>query len=162
MRWFVLTGVLLLLLSACASGPTFNTARVDRSLTPRSAVAEFAVNRDKSVLWGGVILNTSNLAANTQIEVLGYPLDSDNRPQRDSEPLGRFIIEHAGFLEPTSYNQGRQVTVLGTLAKTMSGKVGATDYNYAVIQAQQLHLWSKDSGSGKSNVHFGIGVGIGL
>ena len=36
----VLFVIPLLLLSACASGPTFQTAGVDRALTPRGVAAE--------------------------------------------------------------------------------------------------------------------------
>ncbi|MDT8388717.1 MAG: Slp family lipoprotein [Thiogranum sp.] len=163
MRLYVLPALLLLLLAGCASGPTFDTTGVDRSVTPRAAVAEFDAQRGKSVIWGGVILDIHNLADSTRLEVLGYPLDSSNRPQRDADPLGRFVIERSGFLEPASYSQGRLVTVVGKLAETESGKVGGSDYTYPVIEAARLHLWEKTSGrSGGSNVHFGIGVGIGL
>lgn len=152
-----------LLLSACASGPAFDTSRVDRSLTPRSAVAELPANTGKSVLWGGVILATTNLEARTRIEVLAYPLDSDQMPLRDRDPLGRFILERQGFLEPASYTEGRMLTVVGKVVRTQDGKVGGSDYVYPVIEASELYLWAKDSEyNNRSNVHFGIGVGIGF
>ncbi len=153
----------LLLLSACASGPSLDTSQVDRSITPRSAVAELAANRGKRVVWGGVILSTTNLEKLTRVEVLAYPLDSDQRPQRERDPLGRFLLERQGFLEPATYAQGRLLSVVGTLVRTEDGKVGDSAYLYPVVEADQLHLWSKDSDYNKgSNVHFGIGVGIGL
>ncbi len=154
----------LLLLSACASTPEFDTSRVDPTLTPRAAVTELPANRGKTVLWGGVILHTANLAKLTRLEVLAYPLDGDRRPRRDRDPLGRFLIERQGFLEPATYAEGRLLTVVGTLSGSEDGKVGGSAYVYPVIEAGQLHLWPKDSDydRGRSNVHFGIGVGIGL
>ena len=150
-------------LAGCATGPAFDTSRIDKSVTPRSAVAELAATTGKSVLWGGVILSTDNLEHSTRIEVLAYPLDSDQMPQRDRDPMGRFILEHKGFLEPASYAEGRMLTTVGTVSGTQVGKVGDSDYTYPVIDTSELYLWPKDSeyGSG-SNVHFGIGVGIGL
>jgi outer membrane lipoprotein len=156
-----LSVILLLLLSACASGPTFNTGGVDRSLTPRGVAAEPQLATRKSVLWGGTILTTSNLKDRTRIEVLAYPLDTDKRPQRDSDPLGRFILERAGFLEPASYAEGRQVTAIGRVTGIRAGRVDETDYTYPVIDARQLYLWPRDRGYSGSNVHFGIGVGSG-
>ena len=155
--------LLPLLLSACASGPNFDTRRVDTAVTPRSAVTELPATRGRPVLWGGVILNTSNLEDLTRLEVLAYPLNSRQMPKREQDPLGRFILEHRGFLEPASYAEGRMVTVVGTMTRSESGTVGGSAYVYPVIEATDIYLWSRESGySSPSNVHFGIGVGIGL
>ena len=54
------------LLSACASAPEFDTTQVDRSLTPQGVVAEPDVNLGKMTLWGGTILDTSNLKDSTR------------------------------------------------------------------------------------------------
>jgi len=155
--------IFIALLSGCASTPVFDTSQVDATLTPKSVITEPEVSRGKLVLWGGTILHTQNLQDNTQIEVLAYPLNGSNQPRMESQPLGRFIIQHAGFLEPTTYAQGRQLTVLGSVSGQQSGKVGETSYSYPVINDQQLHLWPQSSSrSNRSNVHFGIGIGVGL
>jgi outer membrane lipoprotein len=155
--------VVFVLLAGCASTPEFDTAEVDASLTPQSVIAEPAASQGKVALWGGTILDTRNLQDKTRIEMLAYPLDGSNQPRLESKPLGRFIIEHAGFLEPTTYAQGRQLTVLGSVTGTESGQVGETGYSYPVISDRQLHLWPQPgSSSTRSNVHFGIGIGVGL
>ncbi len=158
---FNLSVVLLLLLSACASGPTFNTGGVDRTLTPRGVAAEPQQATRKYVLWGGTILDTTNLKDSTRIEVLAYPLDTDKRPQRDRDPLGRFILEQPGFLEPASYAEGRLVTAVGRVTGTRAGRVDESDYAYPVMTSRQLYLWPRNRGYTGSNVHFGIGVGSG-
>ena len=66
--------LLPLLLNACATGPTFDTTRVNRSLTPGTAVAKLTSAEGKQVLWGGVIISTTNLKDSTHIEVLGVAL----------------------------------------------------------------------------------------
>ncbi len=150
-------------LTGCASSPEFDTSQVDASLTPQSVIAEPDVSNGKVALWGGTILDTRNLKDTTRIEMLAYPLDGSNRPKLESKPLGRFIIEHQGFLEPTTYAQGRQLTVLGTISGTQSGQVGETSYSYPLVSERQLYLWPENSGSSnRSNVHFGIGIGVGL
>ena len=158
-----LVSLVLLLLNACASGPGFDTRKVNLAVTPHSAVAELPATRGRPVLWGGVIINTRNLESYTRLEVLAYPLSRNQMPQRDRDPLGRFILERQGFLEPTSYAKGRMVTIVGTVKGSEKGKVGGADYVYPVIEASELYLWPRDSEySNQSNVHFGIGVGIGF
>ena len=149
---------LISFLVSCATSPDFDTTQVDQSLTPQSVIAEPAISRNKIALWGGTILDTRNLEGTTQIEVLSYPLDSFHRPMQGSKPLGRFIIQHQGYLEPTAYAQGRQLTVLGSVSDSKLGKVGESNYTYPVINSRQLHLWSPDSGESKTSFHLGIGV----
>ena len=151
---------LLGLLVSCASTPDFDTTQVDQSLTPQSVVAEPELNRGKTALWGGTILDTRNLKDSTHIEVLAYPLNSSHRPLLESKPLGRFIIQHQGYLEPTTYAQGRVISVLGKISDSQSGNVGESAYIYAVINSEQLHLWSQDSGRSRTSFHLGVGVGL--
>ncbi len=157
---FNLLFIPFLLLSACASSPTIDSSGVDRSLTPRSVAGAPQPASGKEVLWGGVIIQTTNMKDSTQLEVLAYPLDSNERPQRDSDALGRFILDKAGYLEPESYAEGRLVSVVGTVTGTRAGRVGETVYNFPVISVRQLTLWPK-GGEGTGN-NLGIGVGFGL
>ena len=148
------------LLSGCASTPDFDTIQVDRSLTPQSVAAEPELNRGKTALWGGTILDTRNLKDSTHIEVLAYPLNTSHRPLLESKPLGRFIIQHQGYLEPTTYAQGRLLSVLGKVSGSQSGNVGDSTYTYAVINSTQLHLWPLDSGRSRTSFHLGVGIGL--
>lgn len=148
------------LLVSCASTPEFDTSRVDRSLTPRSVIAEVEFSKNKIALWGGTILDTRNLKDSTQIEVLAYPLNTYERPLLDRQPLGRFIIQHHDYLEPASYAAGRLVTVKGKIVEIQSGKVGESTYSYPVIDSQQLHLWSTDTQRSRTSFHIGVGIGL--
>ena len=156
LRCFSLT-IPFLLLSACASGPTFDSSGVDRALTPRGVAAAPQPAAGQQVLWGGAIVRTSNLKDSTQVEVLAYPLDARERPQSERDPLGRFILEQRGYLEPGSYAEGRLLSVVGTVRGTRAGRVGEADYTFPVMDARQIHLWPKDKDSG--GVSFGVGVG---
>jgi len=152
----------LLLLAACASAPKFDTTGVDRGLTPKNAVSAARTGAGRSVQWGGSIIETTNLQDSTRIEVVAYPLDSDGRPQTDRPVLGRFLLEQSGFLEPANYAKDRLVTVVGRLTGTQAGRVGEADYDYPLIEAQQLYLWPVESPrTSGTGVIFGIGVGSG-
>jgi len=151
---------LLGLLSGCASTPDFDTTLVDLTLTPQSVIAESDSSHGKTILWGGTILDTRNLKESTRFEILAYPLDKSHRPLLDKKPLGRFIVQHDGYLEPSTYAPGRLLTALGKISTTQSGKVGESEYTYAVITYTRLHLWSLDSARNKTSFHFGVGIGL--
>jgi len=148
------------LLTSCASTPDFDITQVDQSLTPQSVIAEAEQNRGKTALWGGAILDIRNLKDSTRIEILAYPLNTSHRPLLESKPLGRFIILQQGYLEPSTYAPGRVLTVLGKVSGSQSGNVGESTYTYAVINSEQLHLWSLDSGRNRTSFHLGVGIGL--
>jgi outer membrane lipoprotein len=157
MRNVVTLLTLISLLTGCASTPIFDTSPVDKALTPQSVIAEPGASLGKTVLWGGIILDTKNLADSTQIELLAYPLSNDQRPLPDNRPLGRFLIRKEGFLDPANYAQGKKLTVLGRVGNSQQGKVGESSYTYPVINAEQLQLWSEQSES-ETRFHFGLGI----
>lgn len=142
-------------LNACATSPKFDTVGVDVNNTPQRAVKESDTLKGEPVLWGGVVIVSTNFKDSTQIEILAYPLHSNHRPDREQAPLGRFLAVHAGYLETTDYAQGRLITVKGTLAGKRAGQVGEAEYTYPVVNITQLHLWS---GSSESQIQFGFGL----
>lgn len=154
-----LIGILSLVLVSCASNPLFDSARADLSLTPQSVNAEPQQTQGKTALWGGTILNVQNLQNFTQLEILAYPLDSSQRPLVNRKPLGRFLIRKKGFLEPENYSQGRLLTVLGKLEESEKGVIGESTYQYPVLNASQLQLWSAGD---KNKTRFSFGLGIRL
>ena len=149
---------LLLAMTGCASTKVFETEGVDQSLTPNGVVTQRQLAINEQVLWGGTILGIQNLEASTQIEILAYPLNSSQRPLVSDQPLGRFILRKAGFLEPNTFTQGRWMTVLGQVESLETGKVGATTYQYPVVDAQQIKLWPKSGPASRGNFTFGIGI----
>src|ERR671926_144044 len=107
-----------LTLAACASGPGISTEGVNETVTPRQAVVEIEHLRGEEVLWGGMIVSSTNLENSTRLEVLAYPLDSSQRPDTSANPTGRFLALKQGYLETVDYSPGKRVTVKGTLTKT--------------------------------------------
>lgn len=152
--------IVSLSIAGCATTPAINTEGVDLGLMPKRAVAESETLQGKSVLWGGVIINSTNLKDSTQFEMLAYPLDTNQRPITSDNALGRFLAIQPGYLETTDYTQGRQMTIKGVLAGTRTGRVGESEYVYPLVNIKQLHLWEKEAEYVEPRVRFGIGVMI--
>jgi outer membrane lipoprotein len=153
--------LIMLTLSACATSSPFDLKGVNRSLSPALAKAG-TEHLGQTALWGGLIIQSTNLKDRSEIEVLSYPLNEQGEPIRSASAQGRFYIQQDGYLETAQYAAGRWVSVLGTVKPSVTGKVGSADYTFAVIKSVQLELWPDPSQSGDSNprVQFGIGIGI--
>lgn len=156
-----------LLIAGCASGPIKAPGEIS-SLSVTQVRAEVAQGdtlesvRTEPVLWGGVILETQNLAEATQIEVMAYPLDRRQRPMLGRDPEGRFLVQFNEYLEPVDYAPGRSITSLGRISGLTSGSVGEAAYQYPTLEASDLHLWSENDSVSRPRFNFGIGVNIGL
>jgi outer membrane lipoprotein len=148
-------------LMSCASGPQISTEGVNEAITPRQATAEMESLRGEEVLWGGTIVNSTNLEEATRLEILAYALDSSQRPNTSVEPNGRFLAVEEGYLETMDYSPGRLVTVKGTLIGTREGSIGEAEYTYPVVQIDQLYLWPEEQAVGRgSGINFGFGIGV--
>lgn len=159
MHWLLFA--LTLLLSACATTPPIPLEGTDKQLTPDRALSDIESARGHRAAWGGTIISTRNLKATTEIEVLGYPLTRDGRPDLGANPQRRFLVVRDGYLEPADYRQGRLITAVGTITGTRKGMVGEAPYVYPVLHAEHLYLWPvEEARSDSSNIHFGIGVGV--
>lgn len=146
----------MVLLAACGQ-PVFDDKLVTLKLTPQQVSERSTPQAGEFVIWGGIILDTKNLADGTRIEVLAYPLDRMQQPRVDDTPQGRFLIRESAYLEPVSYAQGRRISVFGKLGANQSGKIGESDYRFPVVEAEKLKLWPQ-GGSGKTRFHFGLGI----
>lgn len=157
-RHIIILLLAAMVLTACATSPKFDTAGIDVSITPQGAVDEIKTLQGVAVLWGGVIIASYNLKDSTQLEILAYPLDINQRPDTEKTPLGRFLAEQDGYLETADFAQGRLLTVRGTLKDKRIGHIGETEYIYPVVKINQLHLWLKQSDFSEPRIQFGIGV----
>jgi outer membrane lipoprotein len=158
-RLFSLIAILILL-GGCSSQPVINLDKANRVVTPTQVRTQFDQFKGIDVAWGGMIINTRNLEKQTQIEVLAYPLDEDAEPRRDANPQDRFLLRYDGYLEPAQYKQGRWISVRGKLVALKAGRIGETDYQYPLVQAEQLHLWPESASGRDSTTHFHFGIGV--
>ena len=148
-----------LIVRGCAT--PYDIGNADPRVTPVEAAQDVAGMLNHTVAWGGLIAAAKNLKDKSEIEVVGYPLDSENRPNHDAKPTGRFLVIQPGYLETADYAPGRLITVVGTVTETRSGTVGEAKYVYPVVVATKLQLWPKSTADRREpGFHFGIGVGI--
>ncbi len=149
----------LLLLVGCSSKPVLPTEGVDLKLNPGQVPSAPEPLNGARVLWGGVIITSTNLEGRTRLEILSYPLDSTLRPQTGKSAGSRFLAFHPGYLETADYAAGREISMVGTVGDLEEAKLGEHRYRYPTIHTEQIHLWpKKEAGESKSKVHFGIGV----
>ncbi len=153
------TIVLVSGLQACATQPRFATEDVSLQSTP-AEINQAADNASGTVIWGGVIISSTNLAAATQLEVLAYPLDSRQRPATHHNAQGRFLVHSTGYLETVDYAAGRLITVLGNLDGLTQGSVGDAQYDFPRVLASDMQLWQDKDYQESPKFTFGIGVSL--
>ena len=99
--------------------------------------------RGTVVIWGGVIIETTNLKESTAIKVMQTALDFQRRPTNLDRSEGRFVIRVDRFLDPDIFRKGREITVGGPVAGYEVHPIGEIQYTYPVVQANELKIWEK-------------------
>ena len=150
--------IILLLASGCSTKPMLPTEGVDLSIKASQVVVSAKPLNGTRVLWGGVIINSTNLTNSTRLEVLAYPLDSNQRPQTDKPAGSRFFAYHQGYLETADYAAGRQISMIGIIGGIEEARLGEHSYPYPSIDAEKVHLWPVETEESDTRIHFGIGV----
>ena len=126
------------LLGACVRPP----GPIAGDFTPTSiADAQREQRSGERIRWGGTIVSTTPGKAATCLEIVSLPLDARARPRRTDDTLGRFIACAPGFYDPEVFAPRREVTVVGALEPTESGKVGDYDYLFPRVAAEAIWLW---------------------
>lgn len=99
--------------------------------------------KDKSVLWGGVIISIKNLKEGTLIEVLQKPLDYFKAPKDGDASGGRFLALYDGYLDAAVYSKGRKITLAGTIIGRRIQRLDEIDYAYPHLLITEIHLWQE-------------------
>lgn len=160
---FLLAPLATLMLAACAPAPIYQVPAGAVAATPMQVAQTPENYAHGQVIWGGTVVSVTNFPDHTEIEVLARPLDGSQRPRLNATPNGRFIALLSGYVEPLNYPRGAPVTISGTLDGSRAGKVGEADYVFPLVKVVQSHRWTADEmAQGHSNVHFGLGVGVGI
>ncbi|MBI2413730.1 MAG: Slp family lipoprotein [Deltaproteobacteria bacterium] len=135
--------LILLLASGCGSVLTKELVKdIDRNITIESVQADPERYIGKKVVWGGIVLATSNLEATTEVEVLETTLSFDDRPENGSS-RGRFIIEAKKYLDANVYKEEKRITVAGVVSRVETRKIGQMDYPFPVITPIEMKLFDK-------------------
>lgn len=161
LRWLAVPVVLAL--AACAPAPIYKVAPGSVNVPPAQVAHAPEHYANGAVIWGGSVVDVRNFPDHTEIEILAYPLDSSQRPQPNAQGLGRFIGIYPGYIEAFNYPNGSLVTVSGQLNGSRSGLVDQAAYVYPLVNVSQFHRWTAaELRAGHPDIHFGVGVGVGI
>jgi outer membrane lipoprotein len=132
---------LLLLLGGC-SHVLSRDALLD--VDPTVDFAQVKANPDaykgKTLLLGGLIIDTRLGREGTTLEVLRYTLNRWGEPQTADEVGGRFLARTGRLLDPELYKAGLFVTLTGTVEGVETRPLQNYDYAYPVF------VWLNTSG----------------
>ena len=144
MRTILYYCVCALVCTACASQPP-KPVRIDLAANPGFSQVYDNINAyvGQQVRWGGTLQSIHNLANATELEVIARPLDSSTRPDIFGNSPGRFIALVQGFLDPSDFERGREITIVGTIKGASTRSIGEFDYRYPIISASAYYLWPK-------------------
>lgn len=155
--------ILALSLAACAPAPIYKTVSGEVAATPQQVASSPERYAGNQVIWGGTIVQVKNYPDHSEVELLAYPLDGSQRPKIGDSGNGRFIAVMSGYVEPLDYPTGAPMTVSGKLNGSRAGHVGEAPYVFPLVSVVQSHVWSRDEmQKGRNNVHFGLGLGVGI
>lgn len=131
------------LVVSCAPFSKEMMRQVDESLTFREVQKDPQLFLGKTVLWGGLIVETTNRKNETLIQVMQTELDYEKKPENLDGSGGRFLVRYDGFLDPVIYSKGREITVAGEVVGKEVLPLGEIQYAYPIILAKEIRLWEK-------------------
>lgn len=133
----------VLLLSACATRvpDSIRHARPSEVGVTEVRAGDAQRYAGAHVRWGGIIAAVENRPSETTMQVVSLPLDEDGRPQAGGDSGGRFLAKFPGFIDPMIYEEGRHITVVGTLRGKATRKIGEYAYSFPVVEMESHHLW---------------------
>ncbi|MEK6599380.1 MAG: Slp family lipoprotein [Deltaproteobacteria bacterium] len=113
----------------------------DRTITLPMVQANPDAFKGKTVIWGGIIISSKNLADKTVIEALQTPLDISDRVTDKELSQGRFLTESSSYLDIFLYKEGKEIIVAGIIKGISSQKIGERDYAYPVLEPLQMRVF---------------------
>ncbi len=131
----------VLFVTACTPISKQALSEVNTTATFQEISSQPDLFLNKTVLWGGIIIDTSVRRDGTHVKVLQTSLDSQDMPTDAENSGGRFIVYNRAFLDPAIYRQGTRITVIGRFAGIENLPVGEISYTYPVVEAKYIYLW---------------------
>jgi outer membrane lipoprotein len=136
MRIPLLITLMVVLASSCSVISRHVRTESEPAVPFKTLVREADRYVGKTVILGGYILETKNLADETIIEVLQAPLTFRDEPNSKDLSEGRLIISHKEFLDPEVYSKDRKLTVAGTLSGCWVEKVRTCK-----LESREIYVW---------------------
>lgn len=145
LRLRVLLSIFLLqLLIGCSYAVSGGAvASADRTVSFDRLAGNPGQFKGKIVILGGTIARVAQTNFEAQMEIIQRELDYWGRPRRTDRTAGRFIVAVHGFINPSVYAVGMDVTVVGKVAGEGRG-LENSDVTHPLLIAQELKPWPKE------------------
>lgn len=134
--------ILLLSITCCApviSKQVREQAR--RDLTFKEVVSDPERYKGELIILSGIIIEAKNTKEGTLFEVLQTPADYRGEPEDFDKSQGRFLALNEGYLDPSVYTKGREVTIAGRIEGKRVQAFGKIEYTYPFISIKEIYLW---------------------
>lgn len=148
MKRLLIIPFILSLLSSCAPvirKDIMNTALLDVSIHDLKGKPD--VYRGKTLILGGLIVNTRFTEKGSQIEAVYVPTDSKGYLEEMEAVNGRYLAifpKEKGLLDPLIYSQGRRITIAGEFIDIKTGKIDEMEYRYPLFEIWEIYLWEEE------------------
>jgi outer membrane lipoprotein len=119
-------------------------SQVDKEITFEALRKRPSAYQGKTVLLGGVIVESTIKDEGTLLEIYQTKLDRLGEPIDLDASQGRFLAFHKGFLDTEIYRNGRRVTVAGMVEGEKTMKLGEIDYPYPYLMVKEIYLWKDE------------------
>jgi outer membrane lipoprotein len=136
--------VLLMIVTGCVS-PISPQLRQEAAmnLSFSEVLATPGAYIGKTVVWGGVIVQTVNRENRSDLYLSETPVELNGRPRGREYSEGEFVARISQILDPKTYAAGRKVTIAGEIIGQELGMYHSAPYAYPVIRVKELHLWEE-------------------
>lgn len=133
----------LVMLTSCAHVISRETlAEEEKGVSFRAVRQDFDKYKGKLFVWGGVIVHSKAAGKDTLLEILQVPLDEYGGLTDTDASEGRFIARFKEELDPIVYEEGRSITVAGTLTEKIEMNIAKErPYSYPVLDVKDYYLW---------------------
>jgi starvation-inducible outer membrane lipoprotein len=150
----VLTSVFLVLVVGCAAGVVSGKFRKEAGggVPVRDLFMEPDSFRDRAVILGGTVVNTTGAEGGSYIEVIERPLDYYERPDGSGVSRGRFIVFNKGR---AGYPRGSDITVAGHVAGSIVRDRAGAEIEFLLIRSREIHAFRPRGGF---EFRFGLGT----
>jgi outer membrane lipoprotein len=148
MKRMLLAVLALLLGGGCAhvlSQESLGTA--DPTLEFAAVKADPIAFKGRTLVLGGMIVDTRPTREGTTLEILNYSLDRWGEPQQADEAGGRFLARTDRFLDPELYKPGLFITLTGTAAGQQTRELAGVPYAYPVFRIGEAYVWRRPAAS---------------
>lgn len=134
-----------LVLQGCSYAISPEVVRTaDRTVTFDKFYAEPSSYKGKTVIFGGLIVQSRTSKTGTLIEIDQKELDYWGKPRRTNLIGGRFIVLQPRYLDILVYAPGREITIAGEAAGAEEKSLGEAGASYPLINAREIKLWPRE------------------